>query len=53
MCELAGFKPVAVISEITSDDKINMADKYRLEEIATKHSLKIISISKILEYLDN
>lgn len=51
MCELAGFKPAAVISEITSDDKIKMADKYRLEEIATKHSLKIISISKILEYL--
>ena len=24
MCELAGFKPVAVISEITSNDKITM-----------------------------
>ena len=53
MCELAGFKPAAVISEITSDDKITMADKYCLEALATKHSLKIISISKILEYLNN
>ena len=51
MCELAGFKPAAVISEITSDDKIKIADRHRLEEIATKHSFKIISISKILEYL--
>lgn len=52
MCELAGFKPAAVISEITADDKSKMADKYELESLARKYSLKIISISKIIEYLN-
>ena len=53
MCELAGFKPVAVISEITSNDKITMANGYELEAFAKKHSLKIISISKLMNYLEN
>jgi 3,4-dihydroxy-2-butanone 4-phosphate synthase len=39
LCELAGFKPVAVISEITSEDKIKMGNKEELEKLAKEHSL--------------
>lgn len=53
MCELAGFKPAAVISEITSDDKNSMANKNEIKELAQKYKLKIISISQLQEYLNS
>ena len=53
MCELAGFKPAAVISEITSDDKNSMANKNEIKELAQKYKLKNISISQLQEYLNS
>lgn len=51
LCQLSGFKPASVISEITSEDKIKMGNKQELEKLAIEHSLKIISISKLYSYL--
>lgn len=47
ICEMAGFKPAAVISEITSEDKMTMANREELEQLARKYSLKIISIKQL------
>ena len=50
LCELAGFKSAAVISEITSEDKIRMANKKELEKLAIENSLKIVSIKNLMNF---
>ena len=40
MCELAGFKPAAVISEITTDDKMSIANGNEIEAFSEKTFFK-------------
>ena len=47
ICRLAGFKPCAVISEITSLDKINMANSNELFYFALENNLKILKINNL------
>lgn len=47
LCELAGYISIAVISEITSIDKISMANKQELEILAKENSLKIFYIKDL------
>jgi 3,4-dihydroxy 2-butanone 4-phosphate synthase/GTP cyclohydrolase II len=49
LARLAGFYPAGVICEIMNDDG-TMARLPRLEEIATKYGLKIISIADLIAY---
>ncbi len=49
LARLAGFYPAGVICEIMNDDG-TMARLPRLEEIATEHGLKIISIADLIAY---
>ncbi|MCT4592100.1 MAG: 3,4-dihydroxy-2-butanone-4-phosphate synthase [Candidatus Gracilibacteria bacterium] len=49
LCELTGFKKVAVICEITNDDG-TMARVSDLEVFAKKHGFKIVSIEDIIKY---
>ena len=48
ICKLAGFKPCSVISEITSSDKLNMANKNELFNLAFEHNLKILKIKNLI-----
>jgi len=49
LARLAGLYPAGVICEIMNDDG-TMARLPRLEEIATEHGLKIISIADLIAY---
>lgn len=49
ICKLAGFKPCAVISEITSSDKLSMANKNELFNLALEHNLKILKIIDLIK----
>lgn len=46
---LAGFKPAAVICEITNDDG-SMARAPQIVEFAKKHNLPVVTIEDIVEY---
>lgn len=48
ICKLAGFKPCSVISEITSSDKLSMANKNELFNLAFEHNLKILKIKNLI-----
>lgn len=48
LCKLAGYKPCAVISEITTDDKLDMARNIELNQLAIKHNLKILKIDNLV-----
>ena len=47
ICKLAGFKPCAVISEITTEDKLKMATGIELNKLAIKYDLKILKIEQL------
>jgi 3,4-dihydroxy-2-butanone 4-phosphate synthase len=49
ICKLAGFKPCAVISEITSSDKLSMANKNELFNFALEQNLKILKIVNLIK----
>jgi 3,4-dihydroxy 2-butanone 4-phosphate synthase/GTP cyclohydrolase II len=49
LARLAGLKPAAVICEIMNEDG-SMARVPQLLEFCTRHDLKIVSISKLIEY---
>lgn len=49
LARLAGFKPVALICEILSEDG-TMSRGEELTAFAKKHSLKIVSIKDLIEY---
>lgn len=49
LCRLAGLRPVGVICEIINSDG-TMARLPQLEKFAARHSIKIISIERLIEY---
>ncbi|MFL2760537.1 MAG: bifunctional 3,4-dihydroxy-2-butanone-4-phosphate synthase/GTP cyclohydrolase II [Dehalococcoidia bacterium] len=49
ICRLAGLKEAAVICEIMADDG-NMARMPQLEEFATQHDVKIVSVEDLIAY---
>ena len=49
LARLAGFSPSGILCEIIDDDG-TMARLDRLEEIALKHNLKIISVEKLIAW---
>lgn len=52
ICKLAGFKSAAVISEITTNNKLKMANKNELEKLAINHNLKIAKISDLVKLIN-
>ncbi|MCX7983481.1 MAG: bifunctional 3,4-dihydroxy-2-butanone-4-phosphate synthase/GTP cyclohydrolase II [Bacteroidetes bacterium] len=49
LCKLAGLYPAAVLCEILDDDG-SMARLPKLEQIARKYNLKLISVRDLIEY---
>ncbi len=50
LAQLAGLKPIAVICEIVTEDKMAMARMPQLETFANKHGLPMISIADLIAH---
>lgn len=52
LCRLAGAAPVAVISEITTEDGMGVATRDELEWFAHRHGLAVVTIPQLKAFLE-